>query len=115
MSISSLFFTLGGVVAGFITVILMAISNQRFLKGEIKEFIEKLILGAIFTYSAIMTQFIVQLLNAYGSLIELVGNIFVYVGFVFFFLAASDIYEISKVLGFAPEKTRKKLKKILGS
>jgi len=72
-------------------------------------------LGSIFIYSFSVSGLLVDLFGLEKTTFDMFKNIFIYISLIFFILAASEIYEISKVLGFASEKTPKKLKKILKS
>jgi hypothetical protein len=111
----SVLFSFGGAVIAFVAVTLIAISNERFLKGELKIFLQKFIVGSYFMFSAILIQLIIDIapLTDFSFSVNLIKSISIYMASVFFFLAANDIYELSKVLGFASNSLPKKLKKIL--
>lgn len=99
---------------GFITVVWLTASNKRFLGGELKEIINWLIAGILFLYGAVFTQFLIEVYEVYGSPLEIFKYSFMLVAFLYFFVAAKRIDELSKVLGFAYEKLPSKLKKVLG-
>lgn len=113
MLTASTFFSLGGVAIAFIAVSLIAISNERFLKGELKRFLQKFILGSYFLYTAVVIQFIYDISPSPIFSLDLLKSIFIYLASVFFFLAANDVYELSKILGFASGRLPRKLKRIL--
>lgn len=111
----SITFSFVGAGIAFVAVTLIAISNERFLKGELKIFLQKFVIGAYFMFAAIVLQLINDV-TPKGDLtfsIVLVRSVSIYMASVFFFLAANDIYELSKVLGFASNKMPKKLSRIL--
>ena len=110
-----LFFTLGSSIAGVFMIILLTMTSQRFLKGEIKRFIESLILGANFLYAFTFSQFLTEFLPVEKSVFDTIKGFCLFLSLVFFIFATAQIYEISEVLGFASKKTPEKVKKILKS
>ena len=98
---------------GFVTVLWLTTSNRRFLGRELRKVFNKMIMGIIFFYSAMSAQFLIELYETYGSLLEIPKYIFLFLGFISFFWAARDIDELSKILGFGSEILPKKLKRIL--
>lgn len=110
-----LFFSLGSSVAGLCIIILLTISSQRFLKGEVRKFIESLMLGTAFMYSFTFAEFLTEFLPVEKSVFDMIKSVSLFLAFVFFIFATAQIYEISEVLGFASKKTPEKLKKILKS
>lgn len=113
MLTAPIFFSIGGVAIAFVAVSLIAISNERFLKGELKRFLQKFICGSYFLYTAVVIQFIYDISLSPSLFLDLLKSIFIYLASVFFFLAANDIYELSKILGFAPNRLSRKVKRIL--
>ena len=110
-----LFFSLGGSIAGLFIVVLLTITSQRFIKGEIRKFIELLMLGSSFLYAFTFAQFLTELLSVERGLFEILKGLSLFLSLVFFIYATANIYELSEVLGFASKKTPEKLKKILKS
>ena len=110
-----LFFSLGSSIAGLCVVILLTISSQRFLKGEVRKFIESLMFGATFLYTFTFAQFLTEFLTVERSVFDAIKGISLFLSLAFFIFATAQIYEISEVLGFASKKTPEKLKKILKS
>jgi len=110
-----LFFSLGSSIAGICVIILLTISSQRFLKGEVRKFIESLMLGAAFLYAFTISQFLTEFLTVEKSVFDIIKGVSLFLAFAFFIFATAQIYEISEVLGFASKKTPEKLKKILKS
>lgn len=111
----TIFFSLASAVAGFFIVIVLALSSRKFLKGEIREFVELLMFGSLFLYGFTLTQFMMEFFNFKTLAFDLIRGILVFGAFGFFVSAASHIYEIAEALGFASKKVPKKLKKILES
>jgi hypothetical protein len=110
-----LFFALGSSIAGLCVIILLTISSQRFLKGEIRKFIESLMLGSAFLYAFAFAQFLTEFLEVEKTVFDAIKGFSLFLAFTFFIFATAKIYEISEVLGFASKKTPEKLKKILKS
>lgn len=110
-----LFFSLGSSIAGLCIIILLTICSQRFLKGEVRKFIESLMFGSVFLYSFTFAQFLTEFLMVEKSVFDIIKGFSLFLAFVFFIFATAQIYEISEVLGFASKKTPEKLKKILKS
>jgi hypothetical protein len=110
-----LFFSLGSSIAGLCIIILLIISSQKFLKGEVRKFIESMMLGTAFLYSFTFAQVLTEFLSVEKSVFDVIKGVSLFLAFVFFIFSTAQIYEISKVLGFASKKTPKKLKKILKS
>ncbi len=108
-----LFFSLVSSLAGLCVVILLTITSQRFLKGEIRKFIESLMLGATFLYAFTFTQFLTEFLTVEKSIFDLIKGTSLFLSLVFFIFGTAQIYEISEILGFASKKTPEKLKKVL--
>ena len=110
-----LFFSLGSSIAGLFIIILLTISSQKFLKGEVRKFIELMMLGTVFLYSFTFAQFLTEFLPVEKSIFDAIKGFSLFLAFAFFIFATAKIYEISEVLGFASKKTPEKLKKILKS
>jgi len=110
-----LFFTLGSSIAGLCIIILLTITSQRFLKGEVRKFIELLMLGATFLYAFTLSQFLTEFLAVEKSIFDVIKGFSLFLSLVFFIFATAQIYEISEFLGFASKKTPEKLKRILKS
>jgi len=113
MLTAPIFFSIGGIAIAFFAVSLIAVSNERFLKGELKRFLQKFICASYFLYTAVVIQFIYDISSSPSLFLDLLRSIFIYLASVFFFLAANDVYELSKIFGFASNKLPKKLKRIL--
>ncbi len=111
----TLFFSLGCSVAGFCITIVLTMASKRFLKGEIRKFVESMVFGTAFLYSFTFTQFLIEFLGMKIYIFELIKSIFLFIALIFLMFATAQIYEISEVLGFASKKTPEKLKKILKS
>jgi len=111
----TVFFSLASSIAGFFIVIVLALSSRKFLKGEIREFVELLTLGSVFLYAFTLTQFMMELFQFYTLAFDMLRGVLVFGSFIFFVSAAAHIYEIAEALGFASDKIPEKLKKILGS
>ena len=110
-----LFFSLGSTIAGILIIIMLTISSQKFLKGEIRKFIELLIFGSAFLYAFSFAQVLTEFLPVEKYIFDAIKGFSLFLAFVFLILATAKIYEISEVLGFASKKTPEKLKKILKS
>jgi len=111
-----LIFGLTVVGLGFVSIILMTLSSQRFVEGEIKSLFEKILLGILFLYSTLVLQTMYDIFNqtfVKFTFFELARYLFLLYAFVNFFWAAYKLNELSKVIGFKSEKMPKKLKKII--
>jgi len=109
-------FGLTVVALGFVSIILMTLSSQRFVEGEIRKLFEKMLLGILFLYSTLVLQLIFDIFTktyVKFTFFELTRYLFLLYAFVNFFWAAYKLNELSKVLGFKSEKMPKKLKKII--
>ncbi len=110
-----LFFSLASSIAGFFIVIVLALSSRKFLKGEIKNFVELFMLGTIFLYGFTLSQFILDFFKVDTLAFDVIRGLLVFGSFIFFVSATFHIYEIAETLGFASKDIPKKLKKILES
>lgn len=97
----------------FIIVLWMCLSGRRFLKGQIKDLIDRFTIGVMLVYGSVTSQFLIETFGVYGSLLEIPKYIFMMAGFVFFFWSAKVINELSKALGFGSDTLPERLKKIL--
>lgn len=113
MLVAPMFFSLGAIIIAFVSVSLIAVSNERFLKGELKRFLQKFICGSYFLFTSVVIQFVYDISPSPSLFLDLFKSIFIYLASVSFFLAANDIYELSKILGFASNRLPKKLRRIL--
>jgi hypothetical protein len=111
----AIFFSLASSIAGFFIVIVLALSSRKFLKGEIKDFVELLMFGCLFLYAFTLSQFIKEFFSIDMIFLDIARGVLVFGSFIFFVSAAIHIYEIAEALGFASGKVPKKLKKILDS
>ncbi len=111
----SLFFLIAGSLAGLSVIVLLLISCQRFLEGEVKRFVLFIIMGILFLYLFTLFQLLIEFLALEKLWFNLIKGFLVYLSFVFFTFATTEIYRISEVLGFSSKKTPRKLKKILES
>ena len=111
----TVFFSLASSIAGFFIVIVLALSGRKFLKGEIKDFVELTMLGSLFLYAFTLTQFMMEFFKFEILVFDVLRGALVFGAFIFFTSAAFHIYEIAEALGFASKKIPKKLKKILES
>ena len=101
---------------GFVSIILMTLSSQRFVEGDIRLLFERILLGILFLYSTLVLQLMFDMLTQTYmrfTFFELVKYSFLLYAFVNFFWAAYKLNELSKVLGFKSEGMPKKLKKII--
>lgn len=113
-----LYILVGAVIAtlGFLSIVLMTISSQRFVEGEIRSIFEKTLLGILFLYSTLVLQLVFDIFTeTYKkfTFFELVKYLFLLYAFTNFFWVAYKLNELSKVLGFKSEKIPKKLKKVI--
>lgn len=104
---------LTGIIIGFFTFLWLFVSSNRFLKGIVKKFLDKIMAGVLFLYFSVVSSFIIELYSLYETPVEIPRYLFLIIGFLFLYWASLDINEISKVLGFKSEAVPKKLKKIL--
>ncbi len=115
MAVADLFFLFSAVLGSGIIIIYLAIASNKFTRGNMRNMVELLMFGYLFSYGFMALSISVELLKIEDPRIIFVKNSFVLISFALFLFAANEIYELSKVLGFHSEKISKKLKKILKS
>lgn len=98
---------------GFAIVLWLCVSGRRFLKGDVRSLVDKMIFGVIFLHASVAAQFFIEAFGVYGSILEILKYSFMMIGLIFLFWSAHIVSNTSKILGFASEKMPEKLKKVL--
>jgi len=109
------FFGLVSILLAFSIVVLLARSKVRFTKGELQKMIENFVFGTAFIFGLTLSQFVVDVFNLKGTLIDIFKYFFLVLALFYYLKASQRIYKLSKVFGFASEEIPKKLKKVLKS
>ncbi len=97
-----IFVTFSGVQAILIT----SLALKKFTKGEFKKYVTWITVSLIAltinsTYHTLMVA--LKWREKYGIVMEYPEYVFMSLTYVFFFIAANDLYEMSKVYGFKTE------------
>jgi hypothetical protein len=96
-----------------LAVVYLLKSNIRFTKGEMQKITLDFSYGTFFFFGALVSLFIVEVLNLQNSILDFLQRTFFLISTVKFFQASLRLYKISKVIGFASKEMPEKLKKIL--